>query len=175
MELSVNLFWSVLKALSNLLIAWILPQGSKVANLVDEYKIIFLRKWDKHLNFPKRFLFILELNITWFEVCQNLNWVYWGIEYVCKAHIINFDGRRQNHFSGKRRQNLKRFKKFLLILDLPINLFWSLAKIFWLIEYYCKTEKAQILSTIKKTFLSEIDANYQTFQSIFPNIEVIYL
>ena len=41
-KLPVNLIWIVSKSKSNLLRHWMLVKGSKMLNLVDQYKTIFL-------------------------------------------------------------------------------------------------------------------------------------
>ena len=47
LELPINLFWSLQKVQIEPLSYWMLVQGSKMSNLVDEYKIIF---WETEAN-----------------------------------------------------------------------------------------------------------------------------
>ena len=61
---------------------------------------------------------------------KHLNRIsFWAVEYWSKTLECHFDRRIQKHFSGKARQTLELFKKFLLILEWPINLSWSVPKI----------------------------------------------
>ena len=127
LEFPINLLWICQKPKSNLLSDWILVQGFRMPNLVDEYKTIFLGKWGKAWNSPKLIFPILEFPM-------NLRWSLWKHEIESsgpcnigsRLENVKFGLRIQNHFSGKARETLELFKKFFSILELPINLFWSL-------------------------------------------------
>ena len=55
LEFPINFFWSLPKPKSNLLDLGILVHGLRMANLVDEYKTIFLGKRGKPWNSSKNF------------------------------------------------------------------------------------------------------------------------
>ena len=66
---------------SNLQSDWILVEGLKIPNLLNEYKTIFLGKLRNHWYLPK---FLLYIGITYKYVLESLNQlsqIFWVIQY----------------------------------------------------------------------------------------------
>ena len=118
------------KAKANHLSDWILIQGIRMPNLVEEYKTIFLGNRGKPWELFKYFYLILEfpINLLWsLSKAQMESSGPWNIGLT--LYNAKFGQRIQNHFSGKVRQALEVFKNSLLILEFLINLFWSVWEI----------------------------------------------
>ena len=103
---------------SNLLGHAIFVQSSRMPKTVDEYKTIFLGKRDKPWNSSKSF--------SLYGVPYKFSCGPWNIG--SRLYNDKFDRRKQNHSFEEARQSFKLSKNFLSILELSINLFWSLPK-----------------------------------------------
>ena len=127
---TLSLYWNVLwtwfevcqKPKLNLLSDWILAEGFRVPNLVDEYKTIFLGMRGQAWNSPKSFSLYWRLLWIYFEVCQkpqsNLlsDWIL-----VEGFRMRNLVGKYKTIFLGK----LGKFWN----LPKPFSVYWSFLQI----------------------------------------------
>ena len=114
---------------SDLLGHGILVQDFRIPNLVDEYKTIFLESQTKLQTLQKLSPYIGGCYKFVLKSVKTLNRIFLAMENWFKSLECQVWWTNTNHFSGKVRQSFKLSKIFLLILGLPINLFWSVREI----------------------------------------------
>ena len=93
------------------------------ANLVDAFSwSIFLEKRGKPWNFLKNFSHIGVSYKSVFKSAKSLNWIFWVIEYWCKAQKCNVGSMNAKTFSWENKAN------FLVILE-NFSLYWNFLQI----------------------------------------------
>ena len=123
-------------------------------------------------------------------ILTTLPWQY-VIDYLCTFHLTEtriknyfstnfvklekFGQRIQNHFSGKARQNSQLFKNFLFILEfLGVSLYWSLCRIFWVIEYWYKAQECKTWSANTKPLCWQSNVRLEFSKKVSLHIRVFY-
>ena len=111
---------------------------------------------------------------------------YWYTFHLAETRIKNyfstnfvklekFGQRIQNHFSGKARQNSQLFKNFLFILEfLGVSLYWSLSRIFWVIEYWYKAQECKTWSANTKPLCWQSNVRLEFSKKVSLHIRVFY-
>ena len=84
LEFPINLFWSLQKVQIEPLSYWMLVQGSKMSNLVDEYKVIF-RETEANLETSRRLSPYNGVSYKFLKSEKSLNRIFWVTEYWYKA------------------------------------------------------------------------------------------
>ena len=85
----------------------------------SEVKLQTLQNLSPYIDVCRKFV----LNLA--KIINRISWAmeYWFKAWECRIWLTN-----TKPFSGNAGQTLDRFRNFLLILALPINLFWSVLK-----------------------------------------------
>ena len=127
------------------------------ANLVDAFSwSIFLEKRGKPWNFLKNFSHIGVSYKFVFKSAKSLNWIFWVIEYWCKAQKCNVGSMNAKTFPGKTRQTFSLYWKispyigifYKFVLKSPK----SLNRIIWMIEYWYKAPKCKFSWQMQNNF-----------------------
>ena len=177
-------YWSFLytcsevcqKPKSNLLCNWMLIKNSKMQNLFDEYKIVFLEKWGKCWNFPKNFSIYCSFPKICFEVRKKRKSKLLSHGLLIKAFILpNLVNKYKTIFPG---ENLRTFQKLCRYIGVSYKLVLKSAKslnqIFCAIECWQKTQKYKICLRNTKLFFWENETIFETSRKLSPYIAVFY-
>ena len=145
----------------------ILVQGFKMPNLVDEYKTIFLGKWDKRWKSLKFSSYIWVFSKFVLKSVKSLNRILWATEYWFKSLKCQFCLTNTKPLFWESEANVETFQKLSpyiwVCYKFVLKSVKSLNRILWATEYWFKTIKCQIWLTNTKPFFSESEANVETF------------
>ena len=145
----------------------ILVQGFKMPNLVDEYKTIFLGKWDKRWKSLKFSSYIWVFSKFVLKSVKSLNRILWATEYWFKSLKCQIWLTNTKPFFWESEATVETLQKPAPCIWVSYNFVLKsvkiLNRIFWALEYWFKALKCQIWLTNTKPFFWESEANVETF------------